>query len=64
MTIVNCNRNSYGYQIQEPSEPKADDTKYKYDYTLQQPMDRKVAETPNPTMNTKVDRMIQDKPGN
>lgn len=57
------NRNSYGYQIQEPSEPKVDDTKYKYDYTLQQPTDEKVAETPKRTMDAKVDRMTQDKPG-
>lgn len=59
-----CDRNSYGYQIQEPTEPKVDDTKYKYDYTLQQPMDEKMAEPPKPTLNTKVDRVIQDKPGN
>lgn len=59
-----CDRNSYGYQIQEPTEPKVDDTKYKYDYTLQQPMEEKMDEPPKPTLNTKVDRMVQDKPGN
>lgn len=57
------NRNSYRYQIREPREPNVDDTKYKYDYTLQQPLDEKVIEAPKKTMHTKVDRIVQDKPG-
>lgn len=59
-----CCRNSYGYQVQEPTEPQVDDTKYKYDYTLQQPIEGgNVAEPQQPALNAKVDRVVRDKPG-
>lgn len=56
------NRNSYRYKIREPREPNADDTKYKYDYTLQQPLDEKVIK-PKKIMHTKVDQIVQENPG-
>lgn len=56
-------RNSYRYQIREPCEHNVDNTKYKYDYTLQKPMDEEVIETPKRTLHTKVDRVVQDKSG-
>lgn len=59
-----CFRKSYAYDIQAPpSEPKADDTKYKFDYTLQTPAEDKLAESESKTFYTKVDRVTGDKPG-
>lgn len=46
-----------------PSEIKPDDTKYKFDYTLQAPVEERPVETQQRTMYTKVDRMTEDKPG-
>lgn len=61
--FLHC-RKSYGYQVQEPAaEPKVDDTKYKFDYTLQAPVEEKQEETPQRTLYTKIDRMTEDKPG-
>lgn len=58
------NRKSYGYDIQTPlSEPKKDDKKYKFDYTLEMPAEEKPIETEPRTLYTKVDRITQDKPG-
>lgn len=57
-------RKSYGYAIETPAtEPKADDTKYKFDYTLQKPIEEKYDEPEQRTMFTKIDRVTQDKPG-
>lgn len=55
---------SYNYQIQmPPTEIEPENTKYKFDYTLQAPVEETPVENPERVMYTKVDRMIQDKPG-
>lgn len=46
-----------------PSEIEPENTKYKFDYTLQAPAEEKPVEKPERVMYTKVDRMTQDKPG-
>lgn len=57
-------RKSYDYQVQmPPSESKPDETKYKFDYTIQAPVEEKPVETQQRTMYTKVDRMTEDKQG-
>lgn len=62
--LIFFGRKSYGYQVQEPpAESKVDDTKYKFDYMLQAPVEEKQEEAPQRTLNTKVDRVVEDKPG-
>lgn len=57
-------RKSYNYQIQTPpSEIEPENTKFKFDYTLQAPVEEQPVEKPEQVMYTKVDKMTQDKPG-
>lgn len=46
-----------------PTEIEPENTKYKFDYTLQAPVEEKPVENPERVMYTKVDRMTQDTPG-
>lgn len=46
-----------------PSESMPDETKYKFDYSLQAPVEEKPVETQPRTMYTKVDRVTEDKTG-
>lgn len=55
---------SYNYQIRTPpTEAEPESPKYKFDYTLQAPVDEKPIEQPERAMYTMVDRMSQDQPG-